>query len=553
MHCASCFFYETDVGDEVCNRCGRAYMPEANVYLGLLLLVTGGVAATLRHLLTGQLDPFVKPSLDLGAWATWPVSIVDCPAYGFVMGAWLGMLAVAPILTGILYGKRGGWLLVIVLALVGPGLVMAAVIGAGVWVAASRRMQLGSKFASSLLGLIPVTIYWFVATNQSEVETLAPALRGLAYVPPLVAVVVAVAASALVIASGWADRWHVRWPGSLLAVLVAGPVLALPALVGMDEIRFGLQLEDRPTPALRAAPEAPETDRLQAFLKRYPTSPRAAEVRARLADRLEDLEATSRAPATAPRAQDLWQEILSRHADSPQAVDALVHLGDASARQGLFDTAEQSYQAALAKATVAGPPLEDPLAKFTAVWHLFSIGPGLRAKEMAEHLEALRTDVLARLAILADNRRNTQDNSRALALYFVALGLKGTNHYREALLAARDAEPKGALADNIAYDLAMFGAGTKRIQELVEVARAYPGTDGAMLADLEAAHDLIELAASDPGAMREAQQHLLAVQADLAARRAHRPADHYVAALADRVEKELVYVQAQLRTPQVQR
>ena len=44
MHCARCYFYETDVGDDVCNRCGRAYLPEANVYLGILLLVTGGAA-----------------------------------------------------------------------------------------------------------------------------------------------------------------------------------------------------------------------------------------------------------------------------------------------------------------------------------------------------------------------------------------------------------------------------------------------------------------------------------------------------------------------------
>ena len=76
MHCAKCFFYETDVGDEVCNRCGRAYLPEANVYLGLIVLATGGLAWTLRHLLTGQTDPFVRPVMDLGAWAggwrCWP-------------------------------------------------------------------------------------------------------------------------------------------------------------------------------------------------------------------------------------------------------------------------------------------------------------------------------------------------------------------------------------------------------------------------------------------------------------------------------------------------
>ncbi len=42
MHCARCFFYETNVGDEVCDQCGRAYLPGANVYLGLLVLRARG-------------------------------------------------------------------------------------------------------------------------------------------------------------------------------------------------------------------------------------------------------------------------------------------------------------------------------------------------------------------------------------------------------------------------------------------------------------------------------------------------------------------------------
>jgi hypothetical protein len=71
-----------------------------------------------------------------------------------------------------------------------------------------------------------------------------------------------------------------------------------------------------------------------------------------------------------------------------------------------------------------------------------------------------------------------------------------------------------------------------------------------MLARLAAARELIELAKSDPGSMREAQVHLTEVQKDLAARKARNPADPYVAALADHVEKELVYVQAQVRAPE---
>jgi hypothetical protein len=68
MHCARCYFYETDVGDDVCNRCGRAYLPEANVYLGILLLVTGGAAWALRNLLTGEADPFIRPTRGWRCW-----------------------------------------------------------------------------------------------------------------------------------------------------------------------------------------------------------------------------------------------------------------------------------------------------------------------------------------------------------------------------------------------------------------------------------------------------------------------------------------------------
>ena len=573
MHCAKCFFYETDVGDEVCNKCGRAYLPEANVYLGLMLLVTGGLAWTLRHLLTGHMDPFVRPHIDLGAWATWPVSIVDVPAYGFVMGGWLAMLAVAPILTGMMYGKRGGWLLAAIVAALGPSVWMGAVVALGVWIASGYTLRLPGKISSAFLALIPVAIYWFVATALTDFSkgealpplaladaasvpeagrTLAPALRGLAYVPPITAVVVAAAAAAIIIAIAGTDRWHVRWPGALLAVLTAGPVLALVAFVGIDEVRYGMTLAGGPPVGPWATPGRSETERLQEFLARHPASPRADEVRARLARSLENVERLAKPDAHRLPSRDVWQEILKRHPDGPWAADAHLHLGDAAARQGLFDPAAKYYQGALAQTAGRTPPAEDPLADFTAVWDLFSIGRELGAKEEADRLDAVRQEILARLAILADNRADKQENSRALALYFVALGLKGTNPYREKLLAVRDADPKGALADNVDYDLALFEADeAKRVESLAAVAAKWPGTDGAMLAHLKAAQGLIARAASSPGALREAQEHLLLVQKDLAARKARSADDPYVAALADRVEKELVYVQAQLRTPEV--
>lgn len=566
MHCAKCFFYETAVGDEVCNRCGRAYVPEANVYLGLLVLVTGGMAWTLRHLLTGDTDPFARPPADLGQWVTWPVSIVDCPAFGFVIGAWMGMLAAAPILTGILYGKRGGWLLTILLAALGPSLPMAAAVALGVWIAAGWTLRLTSKLSSALLGLIPVALYWLAATVlpqalRSEGPTaaadasrsLVPALHSLAYVAPLTAAVVAVAAAALVVGIGWADRWHVRWPGVLLAVLVAGPVPALLAAVGIDQIHYGMFLEEGPV--MRAEGPTTEVGRLQEFLARWPSSPLAAEARARLATDVEKLEIRAPAGVRAARpSKEIWQELLEKNTDSPWAADARLHLGDAAARQGFPDQADVLYREVLAQKVPASPAAQDPLAKFSFFRDLFSIGNRLQERDDAAHLEEVRTEALMHRAILLDNHRSPHDDSRALALYFVALGLKGTNGYREALLAVRDADPKGPLADNVAYELAAFETDpAKRIEQLCAAAAAFPGTDGAMLARLAAARELIELAKSDPGSMREAQVHLVEVQKDLAARKARHPADPYVAALADHVEKELVYVQAQVRAPEATR
>jgi MFS family permease len=563
MHCAKCYFFETAVGDEVCNRCGRAYLPEANVYLGLAVFVTAGLAWSLRALLTASVDPFVRPVLDLGAWVTWPVSIIERPAYGLVIGAFLAMLAVAPILTGVLYGKRGGWLLVLVIAAVGPSrlggspitfvlptAVFAGVLALGVWIAAGYTLRLRSRLAGALLGLIPAAAYWFIATAASDTSAVASVLWGVVYVAPVAAVGFSAAAVALVVAVGWADKWHVRWPGALLAVLAAGPILALLAFVGMDEVRYGFL--KRP---VGAAPSVPPLKEYCEFLSRYPSSRRSAEIRADLAAQLTRLgparlrQGEAR-PEGFPAARQVWQEILARNPDSRWAMDAQRHLGDADAADGLFAEAERQYRAALDRTAGLEVPDVDPLADFTVLGHLLTVGDALEVCNRANHLQAVRQEVLLHLAILEENHRPTPAGTRALALFFRAFALKGTNAYRSALVEAREADPEGALADNIAFRLAMFEADeVKRIEQLNRVAEAHPGTDGAMQARLAAAEGLIVRAASDPGSWRRARDELMRVRDELDRRRARDPQDLYVAAFADRVGKKMAYVEAQLREP----
>jgi len=201
------------------------------------------------------------------------------------MGGYLAMLAVAPIMTSILYGKRGGLLLAIIEALVGPSLLLAGAAALGVFIAASWPLRLQSKLVSLLLGLIPSAAWWFTATALSKVDRIAPALSGMIYVPPVAAVALAVLAAVVLVLIGKADRWHVRWPGTVLALVIIGPVLALLALVGVDEIRYQMMRKD-----LDSLPKGLQWqyDPYHQFKERYPKSPRAAEVRAQLALALED-------------------------------------------------------------------------------------------------------------------------------------------------------------------------------------------------------------------------------------------------------------------------
>lgn len=541
MHCAKCFFTERDVEDDTCLRCGRAYMPEANVYLGLMILVAASLAWTLRYLLTASPDPLVRPDLDLGAWTTWPVSSVQVPAYAFIVGLWLAMLAVAPIVAGILYGKRGGWLLVILIAIVGPSLGLAAVAAVGVWIAGSQTCRLHSKLASALLALIPPAAYWFIQTARSEVHTPATTLSEMMFVAPVTAVAFGAAASAAVVAAGRLDRWHVRWPGVLLAVLTASPMLVLLAAVGADEVRYGFLMHNRA--AAGAIPPAGILDRYGAFLDRHPTSHRAAEVRARLALALEKADDDLRAGRPTPTS--LWREVLENHPQSPWAVNARLHLGDEAAANGLLDDAERSYRDALDATRQTVAPTVDPLAEFSILRDLFVIGDSLRVLETADHLLAVRRETWMHLALLLENRPGPTGNRAACALYFKALPSRGTNRYYEQLRAAREADPTGPLADNIAFELAAFEADPNaRAERLAQVATDFPGTDGAMLAHIEAGEDLRKRMGPDPGARRAARDHLLAAKDALDQRRSQDPNHPYAAALYDAVVKKLSSVEA---------
>ncbi len=546
MHCAKCFFFEADVGDDLCARCGRAFLPEANVYLGLLLLATAGAAFTLRHLLTGEVSPLARPEMDLGAWATVPLSLVEDPAYGLVLGGWLAALAVAPALTAMLYGKRGGWLLCLVEALLGPSLLLAGAAALGVWIAGGHSVRLGSKLASGLLALIPSAALWILWTWWSEVPSLGVTLEPLRYLPVVVAVPAGAVAVGLVVAVGRADRWHVRWPGVVLAAVTMAPVFALLLGVGIDRVQYAYLPAPGEATAARLVPA------YRAFLARHGAGRAAAEARADLGQAIETARLRGRPlPEDTPLPQTVWAGLVREAPATPLATIAHLHLGDLAAAEALFEQAAEHYGAVLARTADLSVPAADPVAEFRFVTDALTVGAALRAREMARRELAARKAALLATGLLRENRTGAEPGDLALARMFKARRVKGTNAYREALLAAREAAPDGPLADNIATELALFEAEPlARLEAYRAVAARWPGTDGALLAHLAAADLLTGSAAADPAALRAARDQLAAAAEALAVRAAEDARHPYVLALADLVEQKTAYVDAQLRAPE---
>jgi len=323
------------------------------------------------------------------------------------------------------------------------------------------------------------------------------------------------------------------------------------ALVGLDEVRYQ---------QLIRKPDALQSRMIQqyaAFLDRYPMSVRAAAIRARLAQTLEDAgilasPASNGLPHVAPP-EKIWMELIDQNPDSPWAAEARLHVGDKVAAGGDFGHAVQYYREALARSVGFPSPTEDPLAVFSVLSDLFTVGADLEARQTAARLATVRQTACDRLVLLHENRPRREATGRALALYFNYLACKTPDAFRRLLDQVRATDPTGPLADNVAYDLALLEPDEHvRLERLESLGETYRDTDGALLAHLAAAEILLsrgtrDAAAPDVSRLRRAQQHLEDVQDELTRRRDRDPGDFCVAAWADRVEKRLLYVRTRIR------
>ena len=361
MECPRCYFDETPGAAQAapCSVCGRSYRPAVNVYLGFVSLVYLVFVRYVSYILTGKFFEIGSwPPQAIFDWARWPIDVQFRPEWHLMLGAFLALLALVPVVMGLLYGKRGGYLLALIALVAGPSWILGLMLFFCVWLAGGWTLRLHNKVASITLGCMPVWVYYLVSSRP----TVEVALPGAYFVPAVLSVVISMLLISLVIAPLRMLRWNTRVVGIAFIAMLAVPVVAYKVFVSEDSLHYAFLARDygMDGETFRESSNAQVLQELRAMAERQ-----VDEEQARLADEQADFDTRPDVLNVQQRQQlvegrlnllkiefengfraemdkrrqaviSQAEEFLSRYPDSRHAADALFTL--AQARDMAIDT-----------------------------------------------------------------------------------------------------------------------------------------------------------------------------------------------------------------------
>lgn len=467
-----------------------------------------------------------------------PISVQQVPMMIPVLGLILAALISIPVLTAILYRFPCSipFLLVVAFIAVMPWLAIALL--GSCLLASVPPFRMRSRFASALMGLVPVIIYFFMASRQLEgaVDVLANPADRVKTIAPLT---LAVVASALVMGTVLLIAHAVRYrPGAispLLAVLFLTPVALFEFRVGRDELHYRLlertfgpsseyfvqqeiedvfelaverlwasrqsegwsyenaraQLVTEWTLKLDAGVESVLTQyrrraagAADAFVKYFPDSRHACHalyVKARALDMRVDLKSFQRTRTLefyddfpSPESRHEWERIEANAPGTPMAVAALLRLAQLDARAGEVDRAMARLELLEQLPGAAVDESDGGWAPAGAGG--FSVRRAAFAG-LAIPIAKLLSDG-ARLKHLLKNNREPALNDEPLK-EFVSLDVRGPL-YGRLVERLRARHPHSRLADQMDLAIAMAAPVAAQRIELLERCASGPPTADAL-------------------------------------------------------------------------
>lgn len=245
---------QTNIVD-VWSRTAPKYRIRAVVMLTTMALLFGGLCCFTFWLRTGELWPWQSDAygdilyrsitpmgtqqITLTQFLTAPINVQDVPIHTVIVGTLFASLASIPILVAILYRLPASIAFAAMVALLAAMPWLGVTVLIGCVVTALPRLRFSFRYASALLGLVPVGVYFVMASWEpagSANRTVQN--QALLYAPWVLALLSSCVICAVALAFARLINYRPGGVSPVLALLFAIPVYLFHTQVGRDELEY---------------------------------------------------------------------------------------------------------------------------------------------------------------------------------------------------------------------------------------------------------------------------------------------------------------------------
>ncbi len=242
---------------DVWSRTSPRYRRRAVILLLTNALLFGGLGCLAFWLRTGEHFPlavedywevwskYFSPTrpdqVTLNDLLLYPIDVMQVPLQIVILGLLLASFVSIPIVVAILYRFPFSLIFTAMIAFLAVLPWLGITVTISCVLVSLRPLRLGFRFASALLGLIPVVIYIILATREppgSLTNMMPPADRLLLYAPWVLAIIASCAVIGIVLLIAWVSNYRPGAIAPLLVVMFAIPVVLFHAEVRSDELYY---------------------------------------------------------------------------------------------------------------------------------------------------------------------------------------------------------------------------------------------------------------------------------------------------------------------------
>lgn len=225
-----------------------------------------------------RLESYIEPARfwetqapSLTSYVLTPIDLQRTPVHGAVLGLLLAAIVAVPIVTSILYRLGCGLLFVLCVLIFAHMPWMSVTLLLSCALACLPPFRMNFRFASALLGMLPVLLYLLLATRGTADQLgpyAAPTHKQLLAAPWVLAILAACGMMGLVLVIARIVNYRPGAVSPVVALALVVPMVLFHTRVGVDELTYRILEQEYGPGSQRFAPLVDPRARIQAQIHR---------------------------------------------------------------------------------------------------------------------------------------------------------------------------------------------------------------------------------------------------------------------------------------------